>query len=462
MPLNVRSLIASAAFAAAGLTAAAAQNNPPPINGSINNPVNAAPPTAVVVPAVSAPSAGDVMRTRVSKAKAFIAVRNYNAAIYELENIRRETNDSAVNGVVNVLLMNSYLEQGDYKRAQDFLGEFYKAQTANKPNAAVNYLTVAAQIVKGGRNQLERYRALGLSVSDRNLPLEAAVDIQKMRDTLELVIEQSKVIGKDQKQTAGAMALLEEATNTRGSLAKDDYDVKRWKDEVGDAREELANSRSVIVNADGGAPTTNSVPVNPLTTVAANVGQSNVEAAKTSEQTLIFKPVAAENQGLPPVKIAAPPENKNSNGETAKNDIAAEKNAEPNNSDDANKPPKTASRTRTVENVPADENSQTANNAADAPKNTSPLNVGSLVTYATKKQNPSYPLAAKTMRTTGIVTVAVVVDEAGEVSEIQKTDGPAILQSAAKDAVKKWKFKPFVRDGQPVKATGFVSFNFNL
>ena len=247
MPLNVRSLIASASLIVAGLTAAEAQTAVNTGNSS---------PETVSSAVVSAPSAGDVMRTRVSKAKAFIAVRNYNAAIYELESIRRETSDSAVNGVVNVLLMNSYLEQGDYKRAQDFLGDFYKAQTANKPNAAANYLTVAAQIVKGGRNRLERYRSLGLSVSDRNLPLEAAVDIQKMRDTLELVIEQSKIIGKDKNQTAGAMALLEEATNTRGSLAKDDYDAKRWKDEVGDAREELANSRSVIVNAAGDVPPT--------------------------------------------------------------------------------------------------------------------------------------------------------------------------------------------------------------
>ncbi len=90
------------------------------------------------------------MRERVAKAKAFIAVRNYNAAIYELENIRRETSDATVNSVINVLLMSSYLEQGDYKRAQDFLGELAKS---NKPNARENYFTVAAQVIKGARAQ---------------------------------------------------------------------------------------------------------------------------------------------------------------------------------------------------------------------------------------------------------------------------------------------------------------------
>ncbi len=72
---------------------------------------------------INAQTSADVMRERVAKAKAFIAVRNYNAAIYELENIRRETSDPTVNGVINVLLMNSYLEQGDYARAQEFLND---------------------------------------------------------------------------------------------------------------------------------------------------------------------------------------------------------------------------------------------------------------------------------------------------------------------------------------------------
>jgi protein TonB len=66
------------------------------------------------------------------------------------------------------------------------------------------------------------------------------------------------------------------------------------------------------------------------------------------------------------------------------------------------------------------------------------------------------------MRTTGVVRLEVTVNESGEVSGIQQATGPTLLQSAAKDAVRKWRFKPFVRDGRPVKATGFVSFNFSL
>jgi protein TonB len=90
------------------------------------------------------------------------------------------------------------------------------------------------------------------------------------------------------------------------------------------------------------------------------------------------------------------------------------------------------------------------------------MDVGSLIVYATKQQAPVYPAAAKSMRATGVVKVEVTVNETGDVDEVQKASGPMLLQSAAKDAIKKWKFKPFTRDGQPVRATGFVNFNFSL
>jgi TonB family protein len=90
------------------------------------------------------------------------------------------------------------------------------------------------------------------------------------------------------------------------------------------------------------------------------------------------------------------------------------------------------------------------------------MSIGSLLPYVTKQQAPIYPPAAKSMRTTGVVTVAVTVDEQGNVAQVDSVTGPGMLQSAAKDAIRKWHFKPFVRDGQPVKATGFVSFNFAL
>ncbi|MBA2619967.1 MAG: TonB family protein [Acidobacteria bacterium] len=438
----------------------------------------------------AAPSAADVMRERVAKAKAFIAVKNFNAAIYELQNIRRETSDQTVGGVINVLLMNSYLEQGDYKRAQDFLAELAKAKKDGKPNAAANYLAVAGQVVKGARNQLERYKSLGLSVSDRSLPSEATNDVQKMRETLETVVAHSKVLGADKKQTADAMALLEEATNARGSLAKDEFDAKRWKNEVSDAREMLANSQSVIVNA-AGEPTTIDTPQN-----------SNGENAALNPSANNQKQIAVNNQNTAPssptsTPVFQPVPNSNSadsGGQTTVGGNAAANNSQSFKSTTATQtenkvvetppasPTQTATsapvRNRRVENTNGEtasnqnsDSNQNVNNGSGvnnsntadaAPKNTSPLQVGSLVEYATQKTTPVYPPTARSMRASGVVRVELTIDENGQVAQVQNTSGPALLQRAAADAVKKWRFKPFVRGGEPVKATGFVSFNFSL
>ncbi len=437
----------------------------------------------------AAPSAAAVMRERVAKAKAFIAVKNFNAAIYELQNIRRETSDQTVGGVINVLLMNSYLEQGDYKRAEDFLNELAKAKKDGKPNAAANYFAVAGQVVKGARNQFERYKSLGLSVSDRNLPSEATNDVQKMRETLETVVAQSKVLGADKKQTADAMALLEEATNARGSLAKDEFDAKRWKNEGGDAREMLANSQSVIVNA-AGEPTTIDTPQTfnggnvALNPSANNQKQNTVNNSNTAPLspsiTPVFRPV-------PNVNSANSAGQTTVNGDTAANNTQSTKQTTATQTENKVVETPPAPSTQNAINAPVrnrraeNANGETAsnqnanndknvnnggannsNNADAAPKNTSPLQVGSLVEYATQKTTPVYPPTARSMRTSGVVRVELTIDENGQVARVQNTSGPALLKQAATDAVKKWRFKPFVRGGEPVRATGFVSFNFSL
>lgn len=402
---------------------------------------------------INAQTSADVMRERVVKAKAFIAVKNYNAAIYELENIRRETSDQTVHGVINVLLMNSYLEQGDYKRAQDFLKELSNPKKLNQTGAMANYSVVAAQVIRGARTQLERYRALGLSVADRNLPVEAAADVQKMRETLELVVEQSKVLGKDKDKTANAMALLEEATSARSGLAKDDYDANRWKNEAADARELLASSRSVVVNAVVETPTETNVQQNPAVSTNPPATVKTETSTITSTVAPITTPIMLPVGKQPNSSIDKLKPTESANPKTTTESVAA-----------TEKPKEEIKKPETTETASTQNKTATQTVAANSnvAKNTAPLAVGSLLEYATNKSNPVYPPTAKTLRMTGVVRVELVIDEKGQVAEVQNTSGPTLLQRAATDAIRKWKFKPFIRDGEPVKATGFVSFNFNL
>jgi TonB family protein len=449
MPLNVgRNFTSVFLVLSAAITAATAQvpqatqASPAPANTAASTPVQ---------PIAKAPTAAEVMRARIDKAKAFIAVRNYYAAINELENIRRETSEQPVIAVTNVLLMNSYLEQGDHKKAQALLSQFYSEQKTTKPGALINYGAVAGQIVKSARNQVERYRSLGLSVNDRNLPLEALSDLEKMRETVELVITQSKEMSDDKAKTSTALMLMEEATNARVAISRDDYDARRWRDAVADSREQVANSRSVVISAIDGtstpaSPQTQTASVPNSNTSAAIVPVSNIAENKPSlntPQTNLPKPsdtaIAANTKPVvtEPVKKDEPKVEQKPEPQPDRSRMIA--GASPQTSDEGNRVKATSSS-----------------------KPTGPIAIGSLLPYAEKQSAPVYPPAARTMRATGVVKVEVTLDEEGNVAEVQKASGPALLQASAKDAIRKWKFRPIMVEGQAVKATGFVNFNFSL
>lgn len=451
MPSNVGRIFTSVFFISV-VTAAGAAQTPQVSQSPTANAVKTT--SASAEPIAKAPTAAEVMRDRIAKAKAFIAVRNYYAAINELENIRRETSEQSVQSVANVLLMNSYLEQGDHKKAQALLNQFYAEQKTTKPNALTNYSIVAGQIVKSARNQAERYRSLGLSINDRNLPLEALNDLEKMRETVEMVITQSKEISADKAKTATAWGLMEEATNSRVMIARDDYDARRWRDAVADSREAMANSRSVIINAVDGTTETAAPPVQQQT---ASVPNANTSAA------IIPASNPVENKPAP-VTMQPTPETKPKPSET----LVASNNPptveQPKKSDE--KPvfqqPQQPERSRVIAGAPQADDDANKVKATSSSKPVGLLEVGSLLPYAAKQSAPLYPPAARTVRASGIVKVEVTVDENGDVVEVAKATGPPLLQGSAKDAIRKWKFRPFVVDGQPVRATGFVNFNFSL
>jgi len=79
-----------------------------------------------------------------------------------------------------------------------------------------------------------------------------------------------------------------------------------------------------------------------------------------------------------------------------------------------------------------------------------------------KKIPPSYPLEAKLVRLEGTVVLHAVIDRTGEVSEVNALSGPPLLESAALDAVKQWKYKPYLLNGEPVEIQTQITVNFKL
>jgi TonB family protein len=91
-----------------------------------------------------------------------------------------------------------------------------------------------------------------------------------------------------------------------------------------------------------------------------------------------------------------------------------------------------------------------------------PVSGGVLNGTAVHLPPPVYPEAAKRMRTSGVVTVDVVLDETGKVVSANASNGPAILRDAAVQAALKARFSPTKLSGQPVKVSGIINYKFAL
>lgn len=79
-----------------------------------------------------------------------------------------------------------------------------------------------------------------------------------------------------------------------------------------------------------------------------------------------------------------------------------------------------------------------------------------------KSTAPIYPSLARTQRVAGDVQLDALVDASGNVGVIKVLSGPLLLQRAAADAVRHWKYTPGVLDGKPTPMHINVVLKFRI
>lgn len=79
---------------------------------------------------------------------------------------------------------------------------------------------------------------------------------------------------------------------------------------------------------------------------------------------------------------------------------------------------------------------------------------------ATRMIMPVYSEIARKANIEGKVTVSVTLDAEGNVTSAKAQGGHPFLRQAAEEAARKSKFKPATFGGAPIKATGFIIYNF--
>lgn len=97
--------------------------------------------------------------------------------------------------------------------------------------------------------------------------------------------------------------------------------------------------------------------------------------------------------------------------------------------------------------------------AAAAP---SVVQAGDIGAQMVSGKPPRYPIDSRRKREQGTVVLALVVGTDGGVESIgiARSSGFARLDDAARDAVKHWRWRPIIRDGQAVRVKGVVEIPF--
>ena len=75
---------------------------------------------------------------------------------------------------------------------------------------------------------------------------------------------------------------------------------------------------------------------------------------------------------------------------------------------------------------------------------------------------PTYPPEAGRARIEGTVVLLAVIAKDGSVQEVRVESGLPVLAQAAIDAVKQWRYKPYLLNGEPIEVASQITINFTL
>jgi periplasmic protein TonB len=79
-----------------------------------------------------------------------------------------------------------------------------------------------------------------------------------------------------------------------------------------------------------------------------------------------------------------------------------------------------------------------------------------------RKVNPSYPPLARQARIQGTVILQAEISKDGNITNLQLISGHPMLAPAAIEAVKQWKYRPYLLNGEPVEVETTIQVNFTL
>jgi protein TonB len=79
-----------------------------------------------------------------------------------------------------------------------------------------------------------------------------------------------------------------------------------------------------------------------------------------------------------------------------------------------------------------------------------------------RRVDPTYPPMARLTRVQGQVVLSAIINKEGKIDRVQVLAGHPMLVQAAVEAVKQWRYKPYVLNDEPVEVETQITVNFFL
>ncbi len=94
------------------------------------------------------------------------------------------------------------------------------------------------------------------------------------------------------------------------------------------------------------------------------------------------------------------------------------------------------------------------------PKLSVPISQGTSGGVLLQKVQPVYPAEARRLHMAGSVVIDAVVNVEGQVDDLKLVSGDPLLSAAAMDAVRKWRYSPYLLNGKPIPRQTRITISF--
>jgi protein TonB len=79
-----------------------------------------------------------------------------------------------------------------------------------------------------------------------------------------------------------------------------------------------------------------------------------------------------------------------------------------------------------------------------------------------RKIVPTYPPLARSARIQGTVVLHAMISKQGTIENLRLLSGHPLLAPAAIDAVRQWRYRPYILNNEPVEVETQITVNFSL